>query len=216
MTIDFTYAVVCGAPLAARGSLARKLRVSPFHSALVSAFGFDVRVRSGARPANDAHVIHGFETARSLAMITDGTLYDMVTGLLFSTQDLERIDSASPDAHVRCVVKNHGAALHAASLGMSKYGIAEMRIVLGRIDDEAAERATKILEAACAGIVSGVFPQEGALEIVGESWRIDSGGGILLLEPTSAPIEAIVDAVPTPRSSCTRQLTGYDVRRTAR
>lgn len=181
--IAFRYSVVCTAALAIRERLVRRVRPSSYVSTLLTPFGFEVRVHARERPLDDAHVLHGFEAARSLAMITEGTLIDSITHRLFPFEELDAIDATSLDAHVSCVVEPVPRPMRCvASHGMVKYGLAELRMVVGNVDLAVAREAAHMLELACSGIVGGVFPEEGDFDMLGEPWQVIEGSGVALLE----------------------------------
>jgi len=181
--IAFRYSVICSAALLTRERLVRRVRPSSYVTTLLTPFGFEVRVLAGERPFDDAHVRHGFEAARSLAMITEGTLLDSITHRIFSHDELDGIDAMSLDAHVSCLVEPSPRPMRiVASHGMVKYGIAELRMVVGDVDLEIARDAAHMLEVACAGIASGVFPEQGDFDMLGEPWQVIDGSGIALLE----------------------------------
>ena len=197
MTIDFSYDVVTSEPSATRFDLVSRLAPSRFFEAHVAPYGFNVRVTATVRPADDIHLQLGFEAARALTMITRGTLFDPITARSFAALELDHVDAASLDAHVCCFTDvRHGLLLHAVSAGLVKYGLPEIRLVLGGMDDDGAARAVAVLDVACHGIASGIYPSSGGFEMIGETWVVHEGAGVLLLEPTSCSIHTLVDAQP--------------------
>jgi hypothetical protein len=188
-------------PMAERYALLKRIRPSVYVRTLPMVGGFEVCVSAPSRPFDDAHVVEALELARSLAMITEGTLFDPITSRVFATSELAQVDAHDADTHVTCIRERAFGAHQVASRGMVKFGLPELRYVIGPIGEEAphdARAAAELLVVACTGMVGGVYPEEGTFDMLGETFQVVDGGGVALLErlePRKAPLHSEVIAL---------------------
>lgn len=168
-----------------RMRLLERVRPSSYVRVAPSAIGFDVLVRSTSRPFDDAHVVEAFEHARSLAMIVGGTMFDPIMQRAFTADELRQVDARCGDAHVVAVRERHREWIHVKSRGLVKFDLPELRFVVGTIEDvglEEARDATELVALAATGIASGIYPEHGTIELLGETFELTATDGIALLE----------------------------------